>query len=183
MALMFYNQEMYDLEAQMFNMLDWPLSHSGDDMFFLPCRLCWGLWINQHHTVKPSGSTNSFWDVLTSLLFFFLGSQPFSTYWQRVKLQLRISPSAPLTQMKAECPFQMNATISCANSTSLSGMGSHCSRIIHTSDLGSLPNMYRPPQVYTTATWEDTDMFLTLSCQSFTIHIKITAGFRVISCF
>uniref|UniRef100_A0A4W5L084 OBG-type G domain-containing protein n=1 Tax=Hucho hucho TaxID=62062 RepID=A0A4W5L084_9TELE len=25
--------------------------------------------INQHHTLKPSGSTNSFWDVLTSAVF------------------------------------------------------------------------------------------------------------------
>lgn len=90
----------------------------------------------QVHPIKPSRIyTAAFSAVLTSVLLLFSGSQPFSTCWQRVRLQQKISPSAPLTQMKAECPFQMNAMISSANSTNLPGMGSHPSRIIHTSHL------------------------------------------------
>lgn len=81
---------------------------------------------------------SSLLDGLTSVLYLFSGSQPFSMCWQRVRPQQKISPSAPLTQMKAECPFQMNAMISSANSTNQPGMGSRRSRLIHTSDLQRL---------------------------------------------
>lgn len=76
-------------------------------------------------------------DGSASELFSFSGSRRFSTCWQRARLQLKISPSAPLTQMKAECPFQTNAMISSADSTNLPGMGvtpfsnySHVSSVI-----------------------------------------------------
>lgn len=94
-----------------------------------------------------------------SQLFSFPGSRRFSTCWQRVRLRLKISPSAPLTQMKAECPFQTNAMISSADSTNLPGMGVtpftnywHVSSVI-LDDLLAI------------AVWNDVAMLLTCSCR------------------
>lgn len=68
----------------------------------------------QQHLVEGWRGTDH-----TTVFVFFSGSQPFSTRWQRVKLQQNISPSAPLTQMKAECLLLlMNAMIFSANPAS-----------------------------------------------------------------
>lgn len=116
--------------------------------------------------MTPSDHQASRSDGSASQLFSFSGSRRFSTCWQRVRLRLKISPSAPLTRMKAECPFQTNAMISSADSTNLPGM-----RVTQFTNYSHVSSVI-PDDLLAIAVWKDVTMLLTCSCRDFSFFFS-----------